>query len=377
MPMILSRIATAVASIAALSIAITLETRAPAVDAAAACTLERATGTTIERMPYLANALGVRWNHATQRIAFMYQGPTGYYRLATMRPDRSDRRDFPNASTPVPDKHRGSPYWDPSGRFVIFIAQKAAWSGPKLFGDPDYEALPGFGRHDDLWVATADGTQAWQLTDAPNTTDEGILIPVFSPDGRHIAWSARQPGGTYVLRVADFVTAPRPHLAAIRDYRPGGAAYYETGSFTSDGRSLLYTSDQDTHSFYYSQIYRLDLATGTSTRLTTGNDYNEHPTDVVTPSGDRVVYMSTLGVQRFPLHVLPGTDWYAMDLAGGNRVRLTTMNLRTPGNPEDFGSPRFAGTVAPSPSGEFMLGDVQENIATQKGSSLIVHFTCP
>jgi Tol biopolymer transport system component len=349
----------------------------PQARAAAACTLDRADGPTIDSVPFVQNGSGLRWNLRTDRIAFSYQSPSGYYRIATMRSDRSDRHDFPSVTSGVPDKHRGSPYWDPSGRFVIFIAQEREWTGRRLFGAPDYEALPGFGRHDDLWIATADGSRSWQLTHDPDTTDEGILIPVFSPDGKRIAWSSRQPGGTYVLRVADFVASPQPHLGAIRDYRPGGAAYYETGSFTTDGNSLLYTSDQDTHKFYSSQIYKLDLVSGTSTRLTSGNVYNEHPTDVETPNGDRIVYMSTLGVQRFPLHILPGTDWYAMDLEGRHAVRLSTMNLRTPGNPENFGGPRFAGTVAVGPTGEFFLGDVQDNIAKQTGSSLVVHLVCP
>ena len=345
--------------------------------AAVTCTLDRATGTTIDHTSFISNGWGVRWNLPTDRIVFDFQSLSGYYRLATIKPDGTGRAEFPDAASGVPEKHRGAAYWDASGRFVVFIAQKREWSGRKLFGAPDYEALPGFGRHDDLWVASADGRRSWQLTHEPNTTDEGILIPVFSPDGNHIAWAARQPGGTYVLRVADFIESPEPHLGPIRTYQPGGKAYYETGSYSSDGRSLFYTSDQDSHAFYESQIYRLDLGTGTSTRLTTGNTYNEHPTVVKTPGGDRIVYMSTLGVQRFPLHILPGTDWYVMDPDGSHALRLSTMNDRAPGNPENFGGPRFAGTVAVDPTGTFMYGDVQDNIARQTGMSLDVHFTCP
>jgi Tol biopolymer transport system component len=100
------------------------------------------------------------------------------------------------------------------------------------------------------------------LTDEPDTPDEGILIPVFSPNGRQIAWSARGPGGHYMLKIADFVEQPQPHLGPVRTYQPGGAVYYETGSFSSDGGSLFYTSDEDTHRFLASQIYRLDVASG-------------------------------------------------------------------------------------------------------------------
>lgn len=154
--------------------------------------------------------------------------------------------------------------------------QKPEWHGAKLFGAPDYEALPGFGRHDDLWLVSRDGTQRWQLTHERNTVDEGVLVAVFSPDGKRIAWSARQPGGHYLMEVADFIETPEPHLGNVRTFRPGRGSYYETGSFSSDGQSLFYTSDQDTHNFWRSQIYR--LSSGASQRLTAGNDYNEHPT---------------------------------------------------------------------------------------------------
>ena len=337
-----------------------------------ACTLDRATGTTIDAKPFLLNALGARWNAATNRVAFMQPDDASRYHVFTIRSDGSDR----HALTAGRPGHVGAAYWHPDGRYVLFTAQKPDWTGRSLLGIPDYEALPGFGRHDDLWIATSDGSRAWQLTREPNTRDQGVLIPVFSPNGKRIAWSARQPGGKYAMEIADFIDAPEPHLANMRAYQPGGAAYYESGSFTSDGRSLLYTSDQDTHSFWHSQIYRLDLATGDATRLTAGNDYNEHPTIVSTPHGDWIVYMSTKGVDRYPFHLLLGTDWYAMRPDGSGKKRLTTMNVNRADNPENTGHMQVAGTVAVSPSGNSMLGDVQDNLAKQTGSIRIVRFTC-
>jgi Tol biopolymer transport system component len=344
----------------------------PLAGARSVCTLDRASGTTIDRKPFLPNALGGRWNAATGRVAFMQPDATNYYNVFTVRPDGSDRRaltaDWPG--------HQGAAYWNPDGRYLLFTAQKPDWSGRSLFGNPDYEALPGFGRHDDLWIATSDGRRAWQLTRDANTRDQGVLIPVFSPDGKRVAWSARQPGGKYVMKVADFVDGPEPHLTNIRSYQPGGVAYYEIGSFTRDGHSLVYTSDQDTHSFWYSQIYRLDLTTSVATRLTAGSDYNEHPTTVSTPGGERIVYMSTKGVDRYPFHLFLGTDWYSMRPDGSAVKRLTTMNVNRRDNPENIGQMQVAGTVAISPAGDFMLGDVQNNLARQTGSIRIVRFTC-
>jgi Tol biopolymer transport system component len=346
-----------------------------AATAAAPCTLDEATGTTIDKTPFLTGGYGLRWNFAVNRLAFMQPGADGYYRIFTIKPDGSDRRPLTDGRAGLPTKHHGAPYWHPSGRYILFIAQKQEWSGRKLFGNPDYEALPGFGRHDDLWLITPDGRRLWQLTNEPNTKELGVLLPVFSPDGKRVAWSARQHGMVYALTVADFVETPQPHLRNIKTYQPGGAAYYEPGSFTSDSQSLLYTSDQDTHSFWASQIYRLDLPSGKGTRLTVGKDYNEHPTVVNTPRGDWVVYMSTKGVDRYPFTLMLGTDWYAMKTDGGGAKRLTSMNVNRKDNPENEGAMRVGCTVAVSPTGQFMLGDVQDSLTKQTGMVKVVHFT--
>ena len=47
---------------------------------------------------------------------------------------------------------------------------------------------------------------------------------------------------------------------------PAWRGQLRSGSFTSDGASLIYTSDQGSHSFWRGQIHKLDLATGKSAR---------------------------------------------------------------------------------------------------------------
>lgn len=343
------------------------------------CTLDRATGTTIDAEPFMRNAWGSRWNLATDRVAYMQPNAKGYYRIFTVSPNGGKPQALTEGQPGLPpDRHQGMLYWHPSGRYLLFAAEKPEWSSMRLFGSPDYEAMPGFGRHDDLWLMTADGSRGWLLLKEPNTKDQGILLPVFAPDGKHIAWSSRQPGGHYLLKVADFVETPEPHIDNVRSYEPGGRAYYETGSFTSDSRRLTYTSDQDTHKFLRSQIYILDLASGKGARLTPGNDYNEHPTVVSTPSGDWIVYMSTKGVDRFPFQFrfAIGTDWYAMRADGSDVKRLTRMNVNRKDNPENAGYMQVACTVAVGPAGDLMLGDVQDSVAKQTGMIRVVHFSC-
>ena len=356
--------------------ALLLASSVPAL-AAAPCTLDRATGTTIARTPFIRKGYGAQWNAATNQIAFMRPDAHGYYRLFLIRPDGSGLTPLTEGRGDLPPGHHGTPYWFPAGRYLLFTAQKRDWRGGPAFGIPAYGALPGWGMHDDLWVMEVGSGRAWQLTDAPTSHNQGVLIPVVAPNGRLVAWSSRQPDPKYKIMVADFLASPSPHLGNIRSYAPGGPAYYETGSFSSDSRSLFYTSDQDTGSFWQSQIYRLDLATGRSTRLTRGRTYNEHPAVVPTPAGDWVVFMSTQGEHRRPLQLRLGTDWWAMRSDGTGLKRLTRMNLAGADNPEDAGRTLVAGKVTASSVGDVLLGDVQDSLVRQTGFVERIQLTCP
>jgi hypothetical protein len=53
--------------------------------------------------------------------------------------------------------------------------------------------------------------------------------------------------------------------------------FNETGGFSADSSSLVFTSAFETHNFWSNQIYRYDLNSGATTRLTRGSSYNEHP----------------------------------------------------------------------------------------------------
>jgi hypothetical protein len=71
-----------------------------------------------------------------------------------------------------------------------------------------------------------------------------------------------------------------------------------------------------------------------------------------------------------------GTDWWAVRLDGSGTKRLTQMNIRQRGNPEDNGTMQVATTVSISPSGDFMLGDIQDSLVRQTGLLRRVRFTC-
>lgn len=104
------------------------------------------------------------WSPDGRRIAFDFADDTGVH-LATMDPDGRHLRQltFGPAIQEVPD-------WAPDGGWIVFGAS------------PIFPGEPGF--HTDIWIMRADGSHQRQLTRGGFDGE-----PVFSPDGRHIAFA--------------------------------------------------------------------------------------------------------------------------------------------------------------------------------------------
>jgi Tol biopolymer transport system component len=320
-------------------------------------------------------ASGADWSKANDLIAFNAKGSDGLFHIYTVKPDGANRQQLGVGSATFPQRTTGTPAWSPSGQFIAFVAEKSSHPGNSV------GATPGWGSYSDLWVATADGSHAWQLTDVPTDKDHGTIIPEFSPDGRLLEWTERtaetnvfnpaRVAGFWIIKVADFNVAPdgTPSVSGVRTVSPAGDAFNETGGFSADSASLVFTSDFETHNFWKSQIYRLDLNSGTTTRLTKGDSYNEHPR--YTPDG-QILWMTNAGN---PSH---GTDWWTMNSDGSNPQRLSSFN--SDGGASGIGhSPVWATTVQTndwSPDHRSFYGDVETNLLNSDSVIVRVSLRC-
>ncbi len=229
-------------------------------------------GPPISYQVFRKDAFGADYSKTNDLLAYNAKGSDSRYHIYTVKPGGANHQQFGVGASDFPQRTTGSPVWSPSGQFMAFVAEK-----------------PGRGSYSDLWVASADGFHAWQLTDVPTHKDHGTIIPEFSPDGRLLEWTERTKvpralnpnrfAGFWVIKVAEFTLNQdgTPSLSDIRTVSPPGDAFNETGGFSADSSSLVFTSDFENHNFWHNQIYRLELKSGAITRLTHGDAYNEHP----------------------------------------------------------------------------------------------------
>jgi Tol biopolymer transport system component len=104
------------------------------------------------------------WSPDGRRIVFDFIDDTGKH-IATMDPNGRHVRQLTFGGAIQED-----PEWSPDGRWITFGAS------------PIFPGEPGF--HTDIWIMRADGSHKRQLTSGGFDVE-----PVFSPDGRRIAFA--------------------------------------------------------------------------------------------------------------------------------------------------------------------------------------------
>ena len=113
----------------------------------------------------------------------------------------------------------------------------------------------------DLWVANLDGTQPRRLT----VSDGVESSPVFSPDGKLIAFSAQHDGNTDV-----YVVPVEGGLPKRLTWHPG--VDFVRG-FTPDGKSVLFGSQRNSFTNRYAQFYTVPVSGGPATQLELPNAF--------------------------------------------------------------------------------------------------------
>ena len=292
----------------------------------------------------------------------------------------------------VPQKHNGNPAWHPSGEYIVFTAEN-----PDVLDTYDAVSKPGRGVNCNLWLAKADGSDFWQLTEIETAymNAGGVLHPQFSHDGNILFWTERiadNPDsywGHWVIRVATFGDdgIEPPHLTDVQTYDPADQpGFYESHAFSPDDQSILFTGNlKEGQHEVGMDLYTLDLQTETLTRLTTSmDDWDEHAH--WSPDGEQIVWMSSTDLDvQWPENMGP-LDWrfylftelWIMDADGTHQQRLTFYNQ--PDHPHHRSPRTVVSDSAWSPDGKSLLVLVAHYDGTgpsSKGSAELVLITLP
>ena len=161
------------------------------------------------------------------------------------------------------------------GLAVPGTAQTRLLSDPAISKDHLAFAYAG-----DLWMADANGRNVRRLTIA----DGAETHPVFSPDGRTLAFTANYDGNTDVYTV--------PVEGGIPERLTWHPDPDEVQSFTPDGQGVLFTSKRYVFTNRFNQLYTIGLGGGQETPLNLPTafqaDYSDDGNYIAyTPLGDR------------------------------------------------------------------------------------------
>jgi tricorn protease len=159
------------------------------------------------------------------------------------------------------------------GLFLACAAPRAA-EKPHLFQSPALSReLIAFGYAGDLWTVARDGGRAIRLTNGVGLES----APVFSPDGRTIAFTGEYDGNTDVFTIP--AAGGVPHRVT---YHP--APDIAVG-WTPDGKRIMFRSNRESVS-RYTQLFSVPAEGGQAARLPLPMAYQGQ----ISPDGSHIAY---------------------------------------------------------------------------------------
>jgi tricorn protease len=198
---------------------------------------------------------------------------------------------------------------------VAFFAAHAAAQEPiRLARTPDVSPdgkLVAFSYLGDIWVVETIGGTARQVTSHPAHD----LNPVFSPDGRQLAFSSNRHGSYDVFVVP--LQGGRPRRLTF-----DSANDYVCG-WSPDGKNVLFTSTRSTDFPPAYELFTVPVEGGRVSRVTKSGAKE----GVYSPSGDRIAYTRGPGTwYRKGYRGSANDDVWVCDADGTHNRRLTAFN---------------------------------------------------
>lgn len=171
--------------------------------------------------------------------------------------------------------------WFGAAWLVLMLSFHEGWAGtpvrvvhsPSL--SPSGEQIA-FGWRGDIWVASSQGGAARRLTAHPAEDRH----PIWSPDGKQIAFSSRRSGSYDIFVVSSTGGEPRQLTFHNADDIPVG--------WSADGRSILFRSQRDWAYYSKFSLYQVPLTGGTPKPFLSVNAVDA----ALSPDGTRLIFVT-------------------------------------------------------------------------------------
>ena len=190
---------------------------------------------------------------------------------------------------------------------ALLLSPAAQAASPHIFQHPALSRdLIAFGYADDLWTVPREGGRATRLT-----TGVGIeFAPLFSPDGKTIAFTADYDGNTDVYTIP--ATGGIPHRVT---YHPAPDVAV---AWTPDGKSILFRTTRDSAS-RYTRLFTVPATGGLATPLPLPMAYQGE----LSPDASRIAYSPL--PQAFGFDYVSYVSWGHYRGGRAGTINITTL----------------------------------------------------
>ena len=159
----------------------------------------------------------------------------------------------------------------------------------------------------EIYVMDADGDKPRKLTDSPLVDWD----PSWSPDGRHIAFTANGRPGDWGARGGDLEIYMMEANGSNLRKLTNNLRQDTDPAWSPDGKHIAYASTIDRNN----EIYVMDVDGGKPRKLTSGDVHIHNWKPSWSPDGNRIAFTSNRD---------GNLEIYVMDADGGNQQRLTS-----------------------------------------------------
>lgn len=219
--------------------------------------------------------------------------------------------DGSNLRTWSPSKVRDfTPVFSSDNKTIVF-ARSRYYGNYSPIAQPHYHAW-------DFYAADLDGTNVRQLTNERFYTASALSL---SSDGKSMVVVTQGLDTPEQIAFYSLEHAEKP-TQAIRPRVPGHEGIYNCPNYMPDGKSILFLAATEGKHGYDYDVYRLDLGTGTTDRLTKGNGF---ATDLkVFADGKTAVFLKW----RSDRHATPvESELFLLDIQSHNITPLKVSGL--------------------------------------------------